>query len=122
LRDEGKRLFSPRQTIQTTKLYHRQVYEYAYHRPKLVFLRESREHARFAKLADFLEAVPKSCPHDLFGESARASQAVPDFLDRSRLSAVEKENFATRISSSRRLGTTTAATKRSSASCSPTTR
>jgi ATP-dependent exoDNAse (exonuclease V) beta subunit len=97
LRDEGKRRFSPRQTIQTTKLYHRQVYEYAYHRPKLAFLRESREHARFAKLADFLEAVPKSCPHDLFAESARASQAVPDFLDRSRLSAVEKENFATRM-------------------------
>jgi hypothetical protein len=62
LREEGRRLFSPRQTIQTTKLYHRQVYEYAYHRPKLAFLRQSREHARFAGVADFLEAVPPLCP------------------------------------------------------------
>ena len=62
--------------LSSTKLYHRQVYEYAYHRPKIAFLRESREHARFAKLADFLEAVPKTCPHDLFAESARASQTA----------------------------------------------
>jgi transposase-like protein len=97
LREEGRRLFSPRQTIQTTKLYHRQVYEYAYHRPKLAFLRGSREHAQFARVADFLEAVPKICPHDLFAEGARASQSAPEFLDRARLTAFEKENFATRM-------------------------
>jgi transposase-like protein len=97
LREEGRRLFSPRQTIRTTKLYHRQVYEYAYHRPKLAFLRQGREHARFAGVADFLEAVPKICPHDLFAGSARASQSAPEFLDRGRFSAYEKENFATRM-------------------------
>jgi hypothetical protein len=42
------------------KLYHRQVYEYAYHRPKLA-LAESAEHARLTGgLASFLEGVPKA--------------------------------------------------------------
>jgi hypothetical protein len=87
----------PAQTIRTVKLYHRQVYEYAYHRPKLALLAESAEHARFAAgLASFLEAVPKTCPHNLFTASVRASQTAADFIDRARLTARVKENFATR--------------------------
>jgi ATP-dependent exoDNAse (exonuclease V) beta subunit len=79
------------------KLYHRQVYEYAYHRPKLALLTETTEHARFTgSLASFLEAVPKACPHDLFTASVRASQTAADFIDRSRLTAGGKEKFATR--------------------------
>lgn len=96
LRPHARIGFTPRQTISSTKLYHRQVYSFAYHRPKLALLRESREHRRFAPLADFLEQVPHLCPHDLFTGSSRASQ-IPDFVDRNRLIVVEKENFATRI-------------------------
>jgi hypothetical protein len=66
LRGEGRALVKPSQVIRTTKLYHRQVYEYAYHQPKLGFLRQSAEHDRFANLADFLKAVPAHSPHDLF--------------------------------------------------------
>src|ERR1700693_4793824 len=77
LREAGRRLAPPAQTIRTVKLYHRQVYEYAYHRPKLALLAESAEHARFTgSLASFLEAVPKTCPHDLFTASVRASQTA----------------------------------------------
>jgi hypothetical protein len=80
------------------KLYHRQVYEYAYHRPKLALLAQSHEHARFAAgLTAFLEAVPKACPHDLFTASVRASQTAPNFIDRARITAQGKENFATRM-------------------------
>ena len=86
---------TPAQTIRSTKLYHRQVYSFAYHRPKLAQLREGNQHKRFASLADFLERVPKDCPHDLFGESSRASQ-LANFVDRNHLIVVEKENFATR--------------------------
>jgi hypothetical protein len=50
-------------------------------------LRQGREHVRFAGVADFLERVPKDCPHELFRDSERAS----------RLIVVEKENFATRM-------------------------
>ena len=39
LRAEGLRRFPAKQTIRSIKLYHRQVYGYAYHRPKLDFVR-----------------------------------------------------------------------------------
>ena len=94
LHEQGKKLAPPAQAIRTVKLYHRQVHEYAYHRPKLALLAQSREHARLAAgLTKFLEAVPKNCPHDLFAGSTRASQSAPDFLDRARIIATEKQNF-----------------------------
>jgi transposase-like protein len=86
---------SPAQTIRSTKLYHRQVYSFAYHRPKLTLLREDQRHNQLAPLADFLERVPHDCPHDLFRGGSRASQ-LPNFVSRNHLIVVEKENFATR--------------------------
>jgi hypothetical protein len=97
LRAEGRRLFPPTLAIRSIKLYHRQIYKYAYHRPKLAMLRQGREHARFAGVADFLERVPTDCPHELFRDSERASQKAAGFLDTSRLIVVEKENAATRM-------------------------
>jgi hypothetical protein len=97
LREEGRAIVKPSHAIRTTKLYHRQVYEFAYHQPKLAFLRASTEHDRFDNVANFLEAVPSRCPHDLFQQSARASESAPAFLDKARLTARQKENFATRL-------------------------
>ena len=109
LRAEGLRRFPAEQTIRSTKLYHRQIYAFAYHRPKLELLRagalddkradSAASTARFAGLADFLVNVPSSCPHALFRRDddpkARASQARPDFADVSRIIVNRKENAAT---------------------------
>jgi len=97
LRSDGRRLFRPTQVIRSVKLYHRQIYKFAYHRAKLALLRESRQHARFANVADFLERVPVDCPHELFRDSERASQTPLSSIKASRLVIVEKENFATRM-------------------------
>jgi transposase-like protein len=97
LRSKGRHLYPARQTIRSLKLYHRQIYKYEYHRPKLALLRQSREHARFAGVADFLERVPLDCPHELFRESERASQTPLAGLKQARPMVVEKENFATRM-------------------------
>jgi hypothetical protein len=87
LRAAGLTRFPPMQTVRSIKLYHRQVYAYAYHRPKLDFARNGtlddkrRGDNRFAALADFLEGIPTTCPRDLFRQEddpkARASQAHP---------------------------------------------
>jgi hypothetical protein len=89
LRSRGLKRYRAPQTIRSIKLYHWQVYAYAYHRPKLEFVRAGTlddkrpGDARFAALADFLENVPTICPHDLFRSDddpkARASQARPPF-------------------------------------------
>ncbi len=122
LREAGRRLAPPAQTIRTVKLYHRQVYEYAYHRPKLALLAQSAEHARFTGgLASFLEAVPKTCPHDLFTASVRASQTAADFIDRARSPRAERRTSppAPRRSSFPPSATIICATRSCSASCSP---
>ena len=112
LRARGRRLFAPTQLIRSHKLYHRQVYEFAFHRAKLAFLRDgslddkraatTSSTARFAALADFLEAVPTSCPHDLFrrDEGARGSQLDPSFIDNTTGPiVVERPNTATETAS-----------------------
>jgi transposase-like protein len=105
LRSEGLSRFPTNQTIRTIKLYHRQIYSYAYHRAKLEFLRagvlddKRRGDTRFAPLADFLECVPTECPHDLFRREgdpkARASQAAPTFADTAHAIVNLRENAAT---------------------------
>jgi len=81
------------------KLYHRQVYAYAYHRSKLTLLRCNPQHRRFEALATFLENIPSTCPHDLFRREddpkARASQARPAFANADRIVINRKENTAT---------------------------
>ncbi len=105
LRAQGLSRFPANQTIRTVKLYHRQVYSFAYHRPKLDFLRagalddKRKGDARFAPLADFLEHVPTDCPHELFsgeGDSkSRASQAEATFADTTHAIVNIRENAAT---------------------------
>jgi transposase-like protein len=80
LRADGRRLFPPAQAIRSVKLYHQQIYKFAYHRPKLAMLRESREHRRFAGVADILERVPIECQDQSEIDSrgyAPAGDAVP---------------------------------------------
>jgi transposase-like protein len=105
LRAKALARFPANQTIRTIKLYHRQIYAYAYHRPKLDLLRagalddKRKGDKRFATLVDFLERVPTDCPHELFsgeGEAkARASQAVPTFADTAHAIVNIRENAAT---------------------------
>src|SRR3984893_9153106 len=109
LRARGRRMYTPTQLIRTHKLYHRQVYEFAYHRGKLAFLRDgtlddkraagATSTSRFAALADFLESVPRTCPHDLFQreDGSRGSQLAPDFLALDKLIVVKKQNAATEL-------------------------
>jgi transposase-like protein len=97
--------FPAEQTVRSIKLYHRQIYGYAYHRPKLELLRvgtlddKRRGDTRFAPLADFLESIPTTCPHDLFqgddDPKARASQAHPAFAETPHIVVTRKENAAT---------------------------
>ena len=105
LRANGLVRFPAQQTIRSIKLYHRQIYAYAYHRPKLDLVRAGELDDKragdklFGPLADFLEAIPTTCPHDLFRRDddpkARASQATPTFADISRIIVNRKENAAT---------------------------
>ena len=62
LRAEASTIYPPEQTIRSIKLYHRQIYAYAYHRSKLALLRRNPQHQRFEALASFLENIPSTLP------------------------------------------------------------
>ncbi len=80
LRVEGRRLFPPTQAIRSIKLYHRQIYKYAYHRPKLAMLRESREHRRFASVGTRPKSRRSTATIGLPSDGAHpAAGARPDF-------------------------------------------
>jgi len=103
LRARGLTLFKPPQIIRTVKLYHRQIYEFYYHRAKLAFLRNGTlddrrsGDTRFAPLADFLDRASHTRPDYLFRreDGTRYSQLDPGFLKLDRLTVVEKQNIAT---------------------------
>jgi hypothetical protein len=107
LRARGLNLFKPPQLIRTFKLYHRQVYEFSYHRAKLAFLRQGTlddkraGDKRFAGIAHFLETAHQSAPHELFRreDGARSSQISSEFLKLDRLTVIEKQNAATDLAS-----------------------
>jgi|SRR5271166_3176535 len=77
-----------RPVIISIKLYHRQVYEFAWHRAKLAFVRDGTlddkriGDTKFSNVADFVESIPTKCPHDLFrrDDGARGSQLSPNFI------------------------------------------
>jgi transposase-like protein len=106
LRERGQRLFTPTQLIRTHKLYHRQVYEFAYHREaRISQRRHARRQARSRHYFDL--ALFGTCrlsrinsyngPHDLFQreDGSRGSQLAADFLALDKLIVVKKQNAAT---------------------------
>jgi len=96
LRPYGLKLFSPAQVIQTTHLFHRQVYDFSVHRAKLALLLQEYKNGRFDNLREFLEAIQSECPHQFFKEGERSSELKVEFnLD--EVIIREKQNFATRL-------------------------
>ena len=95
LRPQRPRGLSPAQTIRSIKLYHRQVYSFAYHRPKLAHVRENDSTTVSHRSPTFLSVFPTFVRTTSSATAPRASQ-LPNFVNRNHLIVVEKENFATR--------------------------
>jgi len=96
MRTYGLKLYSAHQVIQRVNLYHRQVYEFCYHKAKTALILQDFKHSKFDNMREFLEAVQTECPHQFFQEGERASEERVKFsLD--EVIVREKQNFATRI-------------------------
>ena len=103
LRARGKNLFSPTTTIRAIKLYHRQVYEFAYYRPKLTLLRQGaldekrRRDAHFASLAETSSKRPAKLPACALSRQRKpSSQVKNELFDPRRIIVNTKGNAATR--------------------------
>ena len=96
MRPYGLKLYTPHQVIQKVNLYHRQVYEFCYHRAKTALILQDFKHSKFENVREFLEAVQTECPHQFFQEGSRASEQNIKF-DLNEVIIREKQNFATRL-------------------------
>ncbi len=96
MRPYGLKLYSPHQVIQKVRLFHRQVYEFCYHRAKTALILQEYKHSKFDNLREYLEAVQTECPHQFFKEGGRMSEDKAKF-SLNEVVIREKQNFATRI-------------------------
>jgi transposase-like protein len=82
LRDAARRHARPaRAAIFEHRLFHGQVYDFKYHRTKTdLMLVANTGNKKLAPLREYLNSIPKDCPHALFRkETMRASQAKNAF-------------------------------------------
>jgi ATP-dependent exoDNAse (exonuclease V) beta subunit len=96
LRSHALTLFTPHTLIRSTRLHHKQVYTYRLHQGKLALILAEKQHEAFSPVADYLNDMATSCPHALFQEEHRASQAANAF-DLAGVEIGEKQNLAPRI-------------------------
>ncbi len=77
LRSRLAQLYDPRKMLIESRLLHGQVYDFKYHYAKLNLILQNsdkyRQYQGFKGLAQFLEEVPKTCPHELFRANAKKS-------------------------------------------------
>lgn len=95
MRDFISRKYDKKDIFVETRMFHEQIYDFAYHRAKMnLILDEDFKHGKFRPLQEFLELVFAECPHQIFRESSkRASEYCGIFnLDRVRIS--QKSNMA----------------------------
>lgn len=76
MRDFAAKKYNQREAIQESKMFHKQIYEFKYHRAKTdLLLDEDFKHSKFRPLQQFLELVAAECPHQIFqNETKRASE------------------------------------------------
>lgn len=90
---QGSKRFTPYQLIRTTRLHHKQVYTYRYHRGKLAHILSDLEHEAFRPIETYLNNIATSCPHHLFQEDHRASNSKVAF-DLDHVEITEKQSLA----------------------------
>lgn len=96
MREHSLKLFTPSQVVRSVKLYHRQVFNFLYHRAKIALILRDFKHSKFEPLREFLDIVGLECPHQLFKQGQRASELKAS-LDLRQVLVREKSNFANRI-------------------------
>ena len=94
LRAEGRRLFAPDAIIQSSTLFHQQVYRFQVHLAKLAMLLNTAALKRLASLTTYLTTVRQDFPHALFQESRQRSSK---FQTKLAPPITRKENHATRM-------------------------
>lgn len=96
IRKQAKQLYSSHQAIESLRMYHRQVYNFLYHKAKTDLVLQQPKHYKFEPLQEVLDAVGSECPHFMFKQGARMSQLKPGF-NLQEVKFKKKKNYACKL-------------------------
>jgi len=98
MREFASKKYDKKEFIEETKLFHKQIYNFKYHRAKLdLILNEEFRHYRFRPLQEFLELAIAECPHQIFQNSTKRASDYKNIFNLDQVKIVKKENTAVKV-------------------------
>ncbi len=98
MREFASKKYDKKEFIEETKLFHKQIYNFKYHRAKLdLILNEEFRHYRFKPLQEFLELAIAECPHQIFQNSTKRASDYKSIFNLDQVKIIKKENTAVKV-------------------------
>ncbi|MFH1152111.1 MAG: PD-(D/E)XK nuclease family protein [Nanoarchaeota archaeon] len=98
MRDFVSKNYNRKEILEETKLFHKQIYNFKYHRAKLdLILNEEFRHYRFKPLQEFLELAIAECPHQIFQNSTKRASDYKNIFNLEGVKIIKKENTAVKF-------------------------
>ena len=98
MREFASKKYYKKEFIEETKLFHKQIYNFKYHRAKLdLILNEEFRHYRFKPLQEFLELAIAECPHQIFQNSTKRASDYKSIFNLDQVKIIKKENTAVKV-------------------------
>ncbi len=98
MREFASKKYSKKELIEESKLFHKQLYSFKYHRAKLSFiLNEEFSHNKFFPLQQFLELVNAECPNQIFQNSTKRASEFQNIFNLNEVSIIPKHSTASQL-------------------------
>jgi transposase-like protein len=98
MRDYINKNYAKKDIIVSSKMFHKQIYDFVYHRAKTdLILSEDFKNYKFSPLQVFLELIIEECPHQIFKESMKRASEYKDLFDLNQVKLTPKENIASQM-------------------------
>jgi len=87
--------YSKKELVEESKLIHKQIYNFKFHRAKTdLILNEEFRHFKFKPLREFLELVSSECPHQIFREKIQRASENKSNFDLNQVKIIPKKSSA----------------------------
>jgi len=95
MRDFVSSKYDRRDILVESKMFHKQIYDFKYHRAKTdCIIEDTFRHYKFRPLQEFLELIVAECPHTTFKETERRASQHKGVFNLDKVKITPKDNFA----------------------------
>lgn len=94
----ARKEIKPSDIVAEQKLFHKQIYDFGYHRGKTkLIIEEDYKNYKLGKIQDFLEMIVAECPHKVFQESSKRASEFKNVFNLDGVRITRKENLASEM-------------------------